>query len=193
MKTTTQQTPAIMTTRDELASLLLETESKGTTFISFVALTTPGMNKRGNPFWGKVTKRAYQNAQIGAIYENSVNSQRGREDKPQDFQSQGRSYGEGVSNEHKKTPAPSRVIMQHETTGQLYMVVHILATYQTEYLWADTGETLTPEETLTLKTFLKKPKPSPSQSLEKQIKYCNYKWEGIQEITLKGIRYIVKE
>lgn len=60
--------------------------SKGTFGISVIALTEPKMNKRGNPFYGRVHKATYMsNVALGYDYENVVNARLERKGLDSDF------------------------------------------------------------------------------------------------------------
>ena len=49
--------------------------AKGTFGVSMIALTEPKMNKRGNPFYGRLHKATYMtNVALGYDYENVVNA-----------------------------------------------------------------------------------------------------------------------
>lgn len=76
---------------------------RGARPITIMARTELKLNKKSretgerNPF-GKIYKIARVNGFINYIYENSVNNQRGREDKPQDFVAMPRVWGTHVPN-----------------------------------------------------------------------------------------------
>ena len=60
--------------------------SKGTFGIAIIAITEPKMNKRGNPFYGRLHKATYMsNVALGYDYEKSVNARLGREGFATDF------------------------------------------------------------------------------------------------------------
>jgi hypothetical protein len=60
--------------------------SKGTFGISVIALTEPKMNKRNNPYYGRVHKATYMsNVALGYDYENVVNARLERKGLDSDF------------------------------------------------------------------------------------------------------------
>ena len=62
---------------------------KGSFGIELVAVTEPRMNKKGNPYFGRVRKQTRMtNIALGVSYENIVNARLEREDKVANFISQ---------------------------------------------------------------------------------------------------------
>lgn len=60
--------------------------NKGTFGIQMVSVTEPKMNKRNNPYYGRVQKITYMlNVMLGYNYENVVNNQLEREGKTANF------------------------------------------------------------------------------------------------------------
>lgn len=63
--------------------------NKGTFGISLVAVTTPKMNKKNNPFFGRVKKATYiTNVALGYTYENCVNNRLDRKGLDSNFESE---------------------------------------------------------------------------------------------------------
>jgi hypothetical protein len=63
--------------------------NKGTFGISLVAVTEPKMNKKGNPFFGRVKKATYiTNVALGYTYENVVNNRLDRKGLESNFESE---------------------------------------------------------------------------------------------------------
>ena len=59
---------------------------RGTFGISMITLTEPKMNKKGNPYFGRVHKASYMtNVALGYDYENVVNARLGRKGLEADF------------------------------------------------------------------------------------------------------------
>lgn len=63
---------------------------------TFLAETTPDMNKTGNPYWGRVTKKVNINVFVGFNYGKSVNRQRSKEGLLADFIPRPRKWGERI-------------------------------------------------------------------------------------------------
>ena len=60
--------------------------SRGTFGVSVIAITEPKMNKKGNPYFGRVHKATYMtNVALGYDYENSVNNRLERKGLASDF------------------------------------------------------------------------------------------------------------
>jgi hypothetical protein len=51
------------------------------TFATITTITEPSMNKGGNPFYGRLTKKTVSEVTLNFIYANSVNTQREKENK----------------------------------------------------------------------------------------------------------------
>ena len=63
-----------------------ENVSRGTFGVSVIAITEPKMNKKGNPYFGRVHKATYMtNVALGYDYENSVNNRLERKGLASDF------------------------------------------------------------------------------------------------------------
>lgn len=63
-----------------------ESVSRGTFGVSVIAITEPKMNKRGNPYFGRVHKATYMsNVALGYDYENVVNARLERKGLDSDF------------------------------------------------------------------------------------------------------------
>ena len=168
---------------DELKSKLL---TKGCKAVSIVLNTVPKMNKNvskgvPNPYYGRVTKRAYYGVLIGFSYENSVNNQLVREGKEAEFEAAARTYGDHVDG----TP----VI---EYNGKHYLQCKLQSTIGTQF-YVD-GE---PVEESVVDPYIVKPKPSKRQAdagVEKAVKPFNPLLTNIETIVMGGETYtILKE
>ena len=148
---------------------------KGTTIVSFTAMTDPKLRK--NPF-GKVIKHSYVNGMLGFDYENSVNNQRGREELELDFKAEKRAWGERVMFNGKATP-----FVAHK--GKTYLTVKVERSVQkARYFQAD-GTELTTEQVV---PYL--PKPSASrQDVTKQVIHREYSVGNLRSLVVGGVNY----
>lgn len=149
---------------------------------TLVTATIPTMNKRGNPFIGRVIKLTYTaNVAEKCDYETMVNSRLSKEGKLADFISKapsGRIWVKGKENillEGVKNPDQKylRVLWyKHTTTSVCYLV---------------DGRKATPEEVEELKKFMPQ-KSTPNQGLEEgnEVIVRDYKVEGILYMGHKG-------
>jgi len=167
-------------TKQELIERLLNT--KGTTIISVEASTNPRLLKTDNPYWDKenkkwnITKLSYVNGMIGWIYTNSVNNQRSREGKSEDFQAHKRRWGKRI----KGTP-----LVDHK--GNKYLELKVENHYRTVYLDADGY----PVDERDLEPYKQNSKPKSRQGVEKEVVLRDYKIDSIETITLGGEKYKV--
>lgn len=149
--------------------------SKGATFITFIAETTPKLPK-SNPYHGRLTKRSEVNAQINFNYENAVNNRLQVEGKDKDFETKGLKWGD-------KNYCNSIV----ENKGEFYLQVRVLKSLESEYFvdgkLADKNE---------IKNHLPERKSyADAQGVEKEIVVRTYKISNIKEVTMNGFNYIL--
>lgn len=82
VKTKVVQKPKIIKSiisKSTLVNELLKIEKSGATFCKAKSITEPKMNKRNNPFYGKILKKSEIIAIINFDYENNVNNARVKE------------------------------------------------------------------------------------------------------------------
>jgi hypothetical protein len=155
--------------------MLIETLKaiRGTTFVTFVAETTPTLRKKGNPLAGRVTKLSRVNGVVGFDYESAVNRQRFREGHPDTFTAAPRKWGQRIAG----TP-----IVSHKDT--LYLEVKVEKVLSTTYL-VD-GREATPEEMAVIQAFLPERAGNPNQEVDREVVLRDYAIESLREITLRG-------
>lgn len=174
----------IRVTTGQLVDLLASI--KGATVVTLKLQTTPKMNKRSreadsdgvkrdNPFYGDVAKRSEYNVFLNFVYENSVNRQRGREDKEQDFHAQ-ETWGEHVTNS---------LILHND---QYYLQCKLEKSLSTEYVVMSTKGIVSEEE---LKEYLPPRSENKSQGTDKEILNIRPKVTNIKEMVFNRTRYIV--
>jgi hypothetical protein len=149
---------------------------KGTSFVTIVAETDPRMNKRGNPYLGRVTKRSTVNGAIGWLYPSSVNRQREREDLQADFESHPRKWGERI----KGTP-----FVEHK--GSTYLELKVENVLETQYLLD--GE---PVDRSVIQEWLPKRKSEGQrQEVATPVICRDYKLDTIKSISMNGTTIVV--
>ena len=152
---------------------------RGATFVTLLTRTEPSMNKGGNPFHGKVFKISRVNGVANFKYANSVNRQRGREGKVEDFRPEPRKWGQRVEG----TP-----LVFHK--GQTYLELKVERSLGHSYVWAN-GDVMSDEEVEQLKSHLRKRKQPETQGTDKEIILRDYKLSNIIAITMNGQQSIV--
>lgn len=135
----------------------------GAAKVKLITLTVPAMNKTDNPFFGRLLKLSHVSGTIGSSYENTVNNQLGREEKPLDFDAQARAYGE-----HN-----GKALIEHK--GKSYLAISVEHTGKPIF-FCD-GKQI---EKSAVESYLKKSAPPKTQeNLDKKVIYRNYTLENI--------------
>lgn len=167
-------------TTDQLAELL--SESKGPTFVSFIAETDARLKKTNNPH-GLVLKVAQATGTLGAKYENMVNNQLKREDAQKEvtepsekFKAQSRNWGENTG----------RLV---ENDGKFYLNFSPSRVYVLGYKTIKGKPVL--EESI--KEFMPKKHDPKSQPTDKPIRVSNYLLSSIVQITYNERTYRIKK
>lgn len=154
----------------------VKTISKGTFGNTMVALTSPTMNKRGNPFVGRVTKVTYlSNVAIGYNYANRVNAILTREDKADDFVAQplkGKRWVKGMAN-----------LISHSISNpnQHYLRVTMLPNTHIESVYLIDDHKATDEEMTILSRFLTQINKPTNQGVNEgnEVVVKDYKVESV--------------
>jgi hypothetical protein len=161
---------------------------KGNTFATLETSTEPAMRKTGNPYVGRVRKISKGlNVSIGAIYENSVNRQAGREGNPDagEFVAEKLAYGQWL--------VPHKII---EHKGELQIRVTCNPHMKpTEVYYTVDGERATDEVTAEIKSFEPEKKSATRQSdfgVHREVVPRNFKLESITGITVNGTHYKIE-
>ncbi len=176
-KTQTSQSQRVIKlptmTRRQLIDALRK--QKGATPVTVKTRTVPKMRKTGNPFWDKVVKVSRVNGFANWVYANSVNRQRGRENKVADFVPEPRQWGTRIAH----TP-----LVEHK--GNFYLELKVEKSYEHEYLWIKNNEPLDDYELTELEKFLQKSSKSRTQQTDKEIILRDYRMDSIVGITMNG-------
>lgn len=169
-------------TQDQLKHTI--TEISGATFAQIQMRTEPKMRKTGNPFMGRVEKISTSNVTLGAIYENSVNRQSGREDNPKkgDFKAQSLQWGEWL--------IPNKIITHK---GKLYLRAQVNAHMVPDVEFEIDGKPVTGPRKFYMESFIQTRKPSKRQTEEqgneKEVKPFTVAFDNIETIKEGGTVY----
>jgi len=139
-------------------------------------VTSPAMNKGGNPFYGRIQKVETRHVLFNWIYENSVNAQRTKEGIEVPFQAQARKWGEKIQG----TP-----LIQHK--GKFYAEAKPTGKAQST-IWLCDGAVIELSE---IQKYLTVPKRAATQQTEKEIKVRDYSMDSIAEVKMLGQYFIV--
>jgi len=150
------------------ATIVIETRPK---MNKFARTPDENGNKMPNPYLDNIVKRTRCNVFLNVNYENSVNRQRGREDKEQTFESQQRAWGTHVS--------PSLVVNE----GRYYLQYKLEKRFESEYIDVRNGEVIPASR---LYDYLPPRKKSNTQGTDKEIIINTVKLENITHINTDG-------
>jgi hypothetical protein len=172
----------------QIISVIIENSNKGTTPIVCHTMTTPPMNKKGNPFFGKVKKVSHIGGLIGINYENSVNNQLEREDKETDFVTKERKWGF----HDEENPFIIRHTKKGETAERFYLQIKVQQTHSKPfYLNTETLQVVPTEE---IKPYLKDSySPKTQDGLKKKIVMRDYEIVNLKKISIGGKKFSFDE
>lgn len=176
------------TTATQVTTLVnfLGSINKGTFGTTLIVVTEPKMNKRNNPYFGRVHKATcLTNVAIGYSYENTVNNRLAREGADAEFQSQkpnGRSWVEGMEN---------ILLVSDKDAEQMYLRTTMLRNTNSKSVYLIDGRKATEEEVEIIKTFLAKSSKPSNQGLSESVIVRDYKLEGVLALTQGAKEYNV--
>lgn len=162
-----------MFTVDQLTERLLATS--GTQFIGLVAVHEPDMpvKRRTNPFKGRVIKLSRANGAINWRYAKTVNRQRKREEKAEDFKAVPRTWGNRIND--------CPLIIWLIDGVQFYLELK----RENIERWYFDRDTLAPiPESELLPYFAKRGKSR--QKLTREVILRDYRLDHIAELTING-------
>lgn len=156
--------------------------SRGTFGITLIAVTEPKMNKRGNPFYGRVKKATYMsNVALGYDYENTINARLERKGEEGNYQSEkpkGKSWLEYPY-----------ILQSDKDENVKYLRCTIRPNTATKTLFILDGEIVTDADTIiAIKDWMPKSAPCAKQtesglSDDEQVIVRDYKLDGILCLT----------
>jgi hypothetical protein len=151
---------------------------KGATPATFVAVTEVKMNKTGNPYHGKVTKKQKSNVFINFDYATSVNRARAKEGNEEEFVAKPRKWGAKI---------PGTPVIQHN--DEFYLEARFLTNEPKVEYFMDS--ILTDPEVFEAYMPSKKTESiKEHQGLEAEIVIRDFKISNIHEITVGGAHYV---
>lgn len=163
--------------KNELVNVLMNTN--GTPFVYLVMETPVLMNKGGNPYHGRVTKRTTGNYYLGGEYQKRVNNNRVKENLEPNF------VTEKPSGKHHISPC---LLMDDKTKSVHYLHLEWFTEtppHKVEYI-LDGNDPI--EKTL-LEDFLRKKYTPTKQGLEHPVNIITPKVSNIRVLHLDGMKY----
>lgn len=160
-----------MITLPELTSRLLD--YRLCRFVGLLAVHTPEMRQRNNPFAGKVLKLSRVNGCVNWKYAAAVNRQRKREEKPADFVPAERVWGNRI------TQCP--LVIHLSDRAHFYLE---MKRERVERWYFDT-ESLQPIPEVELMPYLPRRAKS-RQKLDREVCLRDYRLDHIAELTVDG-------
>lgn len=158
----------------------LGTINKGTFGTTLIVVTEPKMNKRNNPYFGRVHKATcLTNVAIGYSYENTVNNRLAREGADAEFQSQkpkGRSWVEGMEN---------ILLVSDKDAEQMYLRTTMLRNTNSKSVYLIDGRKATDAEIESIKAFMPTASKPTNQGLSEgnEVIVRDYKLQGVLAMT----------
>ena len=156
---------------------------KGATFFTVTTLTVPKMNKRGNPFFGRVLKFAVRNCQFGYDYENAVNNRLEKEGKERSFKADSLPWGVWVE--------PNKIISHKGNLyGRFYVAKNCIV--ESHYI-IDNIRLATAEEKAEIEKWVTDRDESATQSAvgltDNQVKPWSINLDNVLGIVVNGCDY----
>jgi len=152
------------------------------TFTHIVSVTKPKMNKTGNPYFDQIFKRSKGNYFIGGTYEDMVRVRQGKEGLVPDFVSLPCSVGTKV--EGTKCLQFNEKLNRHYLQYFIFETSHIKSEFSFEGNSIDKG---------LFENFLVKKSETSRQPQENKHHPQSFMLSSIQEISLNGSKYIIKD
>lgn len=146
---------------------------------NLLTLTTPAMNKKNNPYFGRVTKLMRQTAQWGYNYSNGVNNRLEKMGVEGAFTAQPLSWGEWVV---------ANKVIEHK--GEYYLRFYRTDNTPIEVAYLLDGRLATAEETKDILSFCKDKGESKAQAeaglAEHQVKPMTIKVSSLVRVVANG-------
>ena len=123
-----------------------------------VTLTEPRLNKRGNPYYGRVSKLTrYTNVAIGCDYTRTIEARAGRIGIEEKYDTQANRCGSYLNQKHP-------YCRQHPTSGQTYFEFLFRKNTKPQPIWLVDGHKATQEEIAIFSQFLPNQDPCKKQT-----------------------------
>lgn len=145
-----------------------------------IVLETPlRMNKKGNPYFGKVMKRSSCNYLVGMVYENRVNNNELKEGLEGDFKTESLKGKKHVN---------QVVLIDKETESTHYVMVERFFEIKPQVTYTFEGNSI---EKVMFQDFMIKYQENHKQQQDRKVMVMTPKVENIKEFTLNGNYYVV--
>ena len=148
-----------MTTKVDFLKNLINDGGRHT-FASVQICTDLKMNKKNNPYYGRVQKKSSLQISLNAVYSNLVNSRLEKEGKENDF----------IAKENWHTPVfdgKNGSLVAHREKGGLYLKVIVNKVLESIYILD--GREATTEEINEIKSFIPVKKEGVNQGLDNPV------------------------
>lgn len=151
-------------------------------YFSLTTLTEPKMNKRNNPYYGRVTKKSViTGVRTGVSYSNCVDASLGRNNIDDHINTE-KPFG-------KSWVVVNKILVSDKDSNQFYLRTSWdkSTKVQSSALYLDGQEVTDTDILADIKSFMPKPSESKKQATlgltgQEQISIKDYKFESIQEI-----------
>jgi len=164
-------------TKNELISILSKQE-KGT-FVNLVTEIIVRMNKKRNPYYGKVIKRSKCNYLLGVEYESRVRTNEEKEGLNPDFKTEKNKVGQHVS----------KCVLFNEKTRLHYVTVERFDEIKPNVEYLFEGNSI---DKVLFNDFIIKYKESKKQEQNKKVHVISFTIDNVKELTLNKIKYEVE-
>ena len=151
-------------------------------YFTLTTITIPKMSKKGNPYYGRVTKRTVITAaRTGVSYSNCVDASLMRNNIDDHITTE-KSFG-------KSWVVPNKILVSDKNPNQYYLRTSWdkSTKMQSSTLYLDGQEVTDTDILAEIKSFMPKPSESKKQAVlgitgQEQISIKDYKFESIKEI-----------
>jgi len=172
---------------NELIHILMGIGSDGnpipSQFVNVVMETEPSMNKTGNPFFGRVKKMSSRNYKLLVDYQKRVRRNEEKEGLEPDF------VTEKPKGKHHVTPL---VLMDDKTKSVHYLNLEYFPEIKPKVSFSFDNLPMSQEDQELMKNYLTKKYESKKQEQDRKVEVIQPKIFNIKQITLNGVKYVVK-
>lgn len=173
-------------TTTELTNILVQigvTEQLKSDFVNVVMETEPSMNKTGNPFIGKVKKLSSRNYKLLSDYEKRVRSNEKKQGLTPDF----------VTEKPKgKFHISPLVLLDDKTESIHYLNLEYFTEIKPKVSYSFNDLPMVKEDMELMKSFFTKKYESQKQEQDRKVEVITPKISNIKQISMGGMKYIVK-
>lgn len=180
--------------KSDLIAMLMN--KRGAEMVTVVSETEVNMTKTilddttgtriANPYYG-VSKVSRFNGTLNPDYEQSVNRQRGREEKPMDFEPDAPKWGKRIT----RADGTLTPVVVHTPKGSTeekhYVILHPGRSLEREYI--KDGVVL---DTKSVEDVIPEKKEGARQGLDKPVVHRRYSVDSIRQISLGGVVYEIE-